>query len=757
MRGQWWRAAGRPRFARVLVVITVLTQLVAVAYEPARSPIFGVSLLLLDPIAAIYAWRASRRGHSPVVWRLAAIGRAFSFISTIAFAADVLSDRQIWWWLAVASGLLMFVSLTAAALAISTQRLARNQRWAFIAEVGTVLTSGLTVIWCFSLDPALQKQASALSFYEIGYPIANLLLLSAVVAVLIRGAVARLAQPLTVLLAGMLMYAVADAAFAASRVQGTETATSPLFSALLVFASLLMCVAAMQQNTLAPGAEPAAPTRMPAWSAHLPYLAVGAGNVLLVVFTIQQDAFLIWGGLAIGQTAMTVALAARQIISVRASNRLTVVDALTGLANISGLRDALDRSLRRRSGTGLLLIDLDGFKLVNDGYGHAVGDRILVEFARLVGAEVRRGDTPARVGGDEFVVLLDGVADEAQVIAVAERILAGLAANPVEADGDQITIRASIGLALAQPDESAQELQRRADLAMYESKRSGSHGWRKYEPSMTDRRAREALIGDKLLPSLAAGHFEVYYQPIVDMATGQVRAVEALLRWNHPVLGPVSPMEFIPVAERTGAILDIGLWTLREACAQTQQWRAAGRADLHVNVNVAARQLQEASFLTEVLGVLERTGLPAERLSLEITESAVVDEEVAIPTMNGLRDQGIRLAVDDFGTGYSSLHYLARLPVDILKIDRSFVAELDSTTRGAAVAEAVIRLGQVLGLAVVAEGVETAAQAAELQMLGCSVAQGYLFYRPMTAARLTAEVIEPAGAGARHGLRPTTP
>jgi diguanylate cyclase len=755
MGGQWWRGAGLPGFARVLIAITVLTQLAAIAYVPARSPIFGISLLVLDPIAAIYAWRASRRGHSPVVWRLAALGRAFSFISTIAFAGDALTGRPIWWWLAVTSGVLMFVSMSAAALAISTQRLDRNQRWAFIAEVGTVLASGLTVIWCFSLDPALQKEASALSVYEIGYPIGNLLLLSAVAAVLIRGAVASLAQPSALLLAGMLTYAVADAAFAAHRTQGAEATTSPFFSASLVFASLLMCVAAIQQNARAAGAEPAVPARMPAWSAHLPYLVVGAGNVLLVVFTIRQDAFLVWGGLAIGQTAMTAALAARQIISVRASNRLTVVDALTGLANISGLRDALDRSLRRRSGTALMLIDLDGFKLVNDGYGHAVGDRLLVEFARLARAEVRRGDTPARVGGDEFVVLLDGVTDEAQVIGVAERILAALAANPVEADGDEIVIRASIGLALAQPDESAQELQRRADLAMYESKRSGSHGWRKYEPSMTDRRAREALLGDKLLPSLAAGHFQVHYQPIVDMATGKVLSVEALLRWNHPTLGFVSPMEFIPVAERSGAILEIGLWTLREACAQTQQWRLAGRDDLHVNVNVAARQLQEASFLTEVLTVLEQTGLPADQLSLEITESAVVDEKIAIPTMNALRDQGIRVAVDDFGTGYSSLHYLARLPVDILKIDRSFVAELDSTTRGAAVAEAVIRLGQVLGLAVVAEGVETAAQAAELQMLGCSIAQGYLFHKPMTAAVFTAEVIAPAGAG--QGLRPMMP
>ncbi|MEV6348205.1 bifunctional diguanylate cyclase/phosphodiesterase [Actinoplanes sp. NPDC051851] len=727
---------GLPRFAVVLITMVLVSEILAVVYPPARSAVLGIWLLVLDPLGVVYSWRAARRATgSALTWRLATAGRACSAASTVIWTVDTLHHSAASYWGATVCGLAMFALLSASALSISTYRLAGSHRWAFLAEVGTVLSSGFMLIWYFALEPALVKGAGAAWGYELGYPLGNLLLLCAVVVVLIRGAVARMVRPLMVLLGGMLLYAVGDAAFSAVRVQGQATGESILASSCLVIASLLMTVAAMQQ--CARDDTEAAPATMPAWSAHLPYACVAAGSTLLVVFTIREHAFMPWGGLAIGQAVMTATLALRQFISVRDSHRLTVIDALTGLANITGLRLAMDRRLRDRNSTALMLVDLDDFKLINDGYGHAVGDRVLIEFARLTRGAIRRGDVAARVGGDEFVVLLAGVAEESQAVAVADRILAALADHPVLADGDEITIRASIGLALAAPGDSAQELQRRADLAMYESKRSGAHGWRLYDASMIDRRAREALIGDKLLPSLAAGQFELHYQPIVQLPEGSVRSVEALLRWTHPALGPVSPVEFIPIAERTGAIVEIGSWVLAEACAQAQRWRESGLSALHMNVNVSPRQLQNGGFLAEVLATLERTGLPAGRLLLEITESAVVDES-AVPALDALRRHGVRIAIDDFGTGYSSLQYLARLPVDVLKIDRAFVAELDGTPRGAAVAEAVIRLSTVLDLCVVAEGVETTAQATELQSLGCSVAQGYLYGKPMTAAEFTA-------------------
>ena len=389
-----------------------------------------------------------------------------------------------------------------------------------------------------------------------------------------------------------------------------------------------------------------------------------------------------------------------------------------------------------------MLLDLDGFKQVNDRYGHDVGDRLLIEFARLLRDQTRHGDVAARIGGDEFVVVLEDAIEDTKAMAVAERILASLAANPMPAGSDEITIRASIGLATACPDDTAEGLKRRADLAMYESKRSGSHGWKLWNPAMTDRRTRDTMVGDALLQAVGTDQLTVVYQPVVDLGTHRPVGMEALLRWQHPQLGAVSPMEFIPIAERIGIIHQLGMTVLRQTCEQLQRWRtqSAEHVGLHAAVNISAIQLKESLFLHDVLGVLTATGLPSEALILEITESAIVDEESAIPVLEELRRHGIKIAIDDFGTGYSSLHQLTQLPVDVLKIDRSFVAKLDSTTRGAAVAvaEAIIRLAQVLGMHTLAEGVETAAQATELQLLGCHLAQGYLFAKPLTAQQLTA-------------------
>ncbi|MFI5930835.1 putative bifunctional diguanylate cyclase/phosphodiesterase [Actinoplanes sp. NPDC051494] len=732
-----------PRAALALIGVTLLGQVVALTNAGASSAVLGLSLLVLDALGLAYGLRAARRTTARTTWRLAAAGRGLSLASTISFSVDAVRDSQPWWWVGVGSGLAMFACLTAAALSVSAQRLETRQRLAFIAEVVTVLSSGFMLIWYFVLNQALRREPDLRWIFELGYPFGNLLLLVAVSAVLLRGAVARLGQPLTVLLAGILLYAVGDTAFSAVRVDGQASTGNAYANVALVLASLIMTVAAMQQCAAPTGdAGAPGPARMPAWSTHLPYVAVGFGNVLLLVVTVREHAFLVWGGLTLGQTVMTTALAVRQLISLQDSRRLNVTDTLTRLANVTGLADALERSTQRHEPVALMLLDLDGFKQVNDRLGHHAGDRVLVEFARLLRQSVRRGDLAARVGGDEFVVLLRGIGAQGEAVAVAERVLAVLAGNPLHVAGETITIRCSIGMALPAPGDTAKELQHRADVAMYESKRAGTHGWRVYHPDMADRRNRDATLSDALETALDDGQFELAYQPLVDLGTGRPVAVEALLRWRHPVLGPVAPNEFVPIAERTGAITGIGRWVLEQACRQVQDWRRdlPGAAELYASVNVSARQLREPSFLGDVLTVLTRTGLPAEALVLEITESAIVDEQVAVPALEALRRHGIRVAVDDFGTGYSSLHLLTRLPVDILKIDRSFVAELDGTTRGAGVAEAVIRLAQVLGLTTVAEGIETTAQVAELQLLGCTVAQGYLFAKPMPAAGFAASV-----------------
>jgi EAL domain-containing protein (putative c-di-GMP-specific phosphodiesterase class I) len=314
---------------------------------------------------------------------------------------------------------------------------------------------------------------------------------------------------------------------------------------------------------------------------------------------------------------------------------------------------------------------------------------------------------------------------------VAQRVLAAAGANPVRLGEDRVPIRASIGIATGLPEDTAKGLLRRADVALYQAKRSGSSSFSVHHPAMTDRRAEDALLAEALETALARDELHVLYQPIVGLGDGRPIAAEALLRWEHPTLGSVSPARFIPVAERSGEIISIGMWVLEQACRQLRQWREV--RPVHVSVNLSPRQLQEPTLVRDILAVLNRTGVDPHSLVLEVTESAVVDERSGIAALRELRAHGIRIAIDDFGTGFSSLQYLTRLPVDVLKIDRAFVAELNGTPGGSAIVEAVIRLAQVLNLTTVAEGVETLEQATELQLLGCDTGQGFLFARPSPA------------------------
>ena len=435
----------------------------------------------------------------------------------------------------------------------------------------------------------------------------------------------------------------------------------------------------------------------------------------------------------------------RQQVEIRLREReleleqMALHDPLTGLANRAGLDARLAEAVGRRADIALLLIDLDDFKLVNDVHGHAAGDAMLTAFAQILLAGVRTGDVAARIGGDEFVVLITGVPDADHAIAAAQRILATAAAAPVRIGDDLLPIRASVGVATGRAADSPKELLRRADIAMYQAKHLGNHGAQLHDPSMTDRRAADAELGEDLAGALDRDELYVLYQPLVDLADGRPIGVEALIRWQHPRLGVVSPVQFIPIAERSGTISEIGLFVLETACRQVAEW-----GGLYVSVNLSPRQLQETTLVADVLDVLARTGLAPDRLVLEITESALVDESAGIAKLRALRDHGIHVAIDDFGTGYSSLHYLTRLPVDILKIDRSFVAELNGTPEGSGIAEAILRLSQVLHLTTVAEGIETAEQAAELQMLGCSVGQGHLFARPLPPVELYELLVSPS-------------
>ncbi|MDR7276726.1 putative bifunctional diguanylate cyclase/phosphodiesterase [Catenuloplanes atrovinosus] len=722
----------------VLSVAIVAAQVVALVLPETRSAIFGLSLLTADGLGVVYSLRAARH-RARVTWRLAAAGRALSLVTTISFAVDAAVGSIAVWWVGVVAGLGMFGCLAASVLSISVRRMEGRQRWAFAAETYAVFNGAFMLVWYFALHPTLHGGPNANWTMAVGYPLGNLLLGVAVCAVLLRGGVTRLGDPVTTLLGGVLFYAIADTLHASVGARGEHAPTSATVVVSLSLASLVMTVAAMRADAAGSAGSPPrpAPVQAPSWSAYLPFVSIAAGNTLMFGGTLRGTEFDLWGGLVLAQTGIIAALLVRQVISLRDSRELAVTDTLTGLANLAGLRAGLDRAAHRREGVAMLVVDLDDFKPVNDRYGHDTGNRVLIEVSRALRAHIRSADIAARVGGDEFVVVLTGVEDRSEATGVASRILAALTAAPVRVGADSIPVRASIGVAFMGPDEDSQELQHRADLAMYEAKRSGKHLVKLYEPSMVDRRARDGVLAELLGDALHAGELQVVYQPLVDLSDGRPVGVEALVRWHHRDLGPVSPMEFIPVAERTGMITTLGLWVLEEACRQVRAWqlRRPG-CRIYASVNISPRQLQEPTLVGDVLAVLSRTGLPATDLVLEITESAIVDEHAAVPALADLRAHGVRIAIDDFGTGYSSLQYLTRLPVDVLKIDRSFVSQLDSTPEGAAVAEAVIRLGQVLGLRTIAEGIETPAQAAELQLLGCGHGQGYLFARPMPAADL---------------------
>jgi diguanylate cyclase (GGDEF)-like protein/PAS domain S-box-containing protein len=423
-------------------------------------------------------------------------------------------------------------------------------------------------------------------------------------------------------------------------------------------------------------------------------------------------------------------------------------DSLTGLANRALFRDRVAHSLARQarshSSVSVLFTDLDDFKTVNDSLGHEAGDQLLVAVAERLRAVMRPEDTTARFGGDEFAILLEDT-DEQGTRRAAERILESLR-SPFEFHGRQVVMRASIGAAFTsesgtQPD----DLLRQADLAMYTAKTSGKGRFAFYEPHMHEAAVTRMELKGDLEQAIANQEFELHYQPIVDLRNGHVTGVEALVRWRHDERGLVLPNEFIPLAEETGLIVPLGRWVIDEACRQLAAWDEAGRLSgprlerLAMWVNLSARQLQEPDFVQLIADDLRSTGVRPERLTLEITESALMsDLEQSTATLHRLRGLGTRLAIDDFGTGYSSLSYLERLPVEVLKIDRSFTAAIGHGRDVPVLVRSIVKLGQTLHMEVLAEGIETAEQLTRLRAIDCRLGQGFYFSQALPAA----EVVE---------------
>jgi diguanylate cyclase (GGDEF)-like protein/PAS domain S-box-containing protein len=416
-------------------------------------------------------------------------------------------------------------------------------------------------------------------------------------------------------------------------------------------------------------------------------------------------------------------------------------DALTQLANRSLFSDriehAIARQARAEASVAVVVGDLDGFKTINDSLGHTAGDQLLVAAAQRLQNQLRPGDTAARLGGDEFAVLLEDVADVDEIEALADRLLE-VFTEPYAIAGKQLLVTASLGVAVNRPGDGAEELVRNADMAMYLAKSAGKACYRVYEPEMHDAALARLDLEAELRQALRAGEFVVHYQPTVHLESGAVRGFEALVRWDHPERGLLSPAQFIPLAEETGMIVELGRWVLGQACTQTRAWQTAHPdLDLGISVNLSPRQFRDPRLIDDVAAVLVGSGLDAPSLTLEITESVLVDERgPAVDCLHGLKTLGVKVALDDFGTGYSSLGRLRELPIDVLKIDKGFIDGVAHDAESRGLVEAILQMAGTLELDTIAEGVEDAQQAECLQRLGSSLVQGYLYSHPLPATNI---------------------
>jgi diguanylate cyclase (GGDEF)-like protein len=481
------------------------------------------------------------------------------------------------------------------------------------------------------------------------------------------------------------------------------------------------------------------------------YAPVSAALVMAAVLHAQSGAGeygLTWLVLAVAGTILV-----RQFLGVRTNEGLmrdltrqrailasqAYRDPLTGLGNRTLFMNHANDALADADDTmtAVVLIDLDGFKGVNDTHGHAAGDELLRVTAERLNANVRANDTVSRLGGDEFVVLLPRLADDQIADAVANRILRDLM-QPLMVDDVVLSIRASAGIAITRGSgHDVDVVLREADEALYQAKADGKGTARRFDPARFAEAERRRREEEELRRALAGNQFEVHYQPIVDLAGEHTVGVEALVRWRHPERGLLPPAAFLDLAESLGLVPELGRWVLQEACEQAVQWQR-DEPDFELNVNLSASQLSNEGLTDEVREVLERTGIPPRLLVLELTETvALTDLAESARVLSSLKTLGVRIALDDFGTGFSSLTHLGVLPVDVVKIDRSFVQAMPDPATGGSVAEAVLQIARTFGLAPVAEGVEDELQASRLRELDCAQAQGYHFARPMPAEGVT--------------------
>lgn len=416
--------------------------------------------------------------------------------------------------------------------------------------------------------------------------------------------------------------------------------------------------------------------------------------------------------------------------------QITKTDSLTGLANRTLLAERVQEALLDSAENGralaVLVLDLDSFKAINDTLGHSAGDAVLVEVAGRLRSAVRTGDTVARLGGDEFAVVITDAREE-DVLDIAQRTLV-LLQDGVCVGTETVWARASIGVCIAGPGYQAEALMRDADIAMYEAKALGRNNIQLFDPSMLDAVRERSRISTELRSAVTGGELALWYQPVVELASGRVVGLEALLRWHHPVRGIIMPDSFIPLAEETGLILDVGRWVLHEGIGQMRRWKDTDPAlmDVPVHINLSAIELLRVDLLEDIKDTLDGHGIDPSRLVLEITETVLMSRgTVEAQVLGVLRDMGVGLQIDDFGTGYSSISYLRTLPADTVKVDHSLIQDIGTDPQQQEFVAAILQLISAAGLKAIVEGIETAEQAAQLQAMGCLYGQGYFYGRPL--------------------------
>ncbi|OKL37829.1 bifunctional diguanylate cyclase/phosphodiesterase [Domibacillus mangrovi] len=416
--------------------------------------------------------------------------------------------------------------------------------------------------------------------------------------------------------------------------------------------------------------------------------------------------------------------------------QLAYHDTLTELPNRRFFMDYLRKEVHKAnlssSQLAVMFVDVDRFKNINDSYGHEIGDLILIETAKRIKECLRSTDLVARIGGDEFTILLTNVSDTEDVEIIAQRIKERFHV-PIESEGKLHNLSCSIGIALFPSDgKDVDDLLKRADMALYTVKEQGRNGYMFFHPGMEERSLERILLENELKKAIQQEQFYIDYQPKMNLSSGQLIGMEALVRWDHPELGRISPGKFIPIAEETGLILPLGEWVLRHGCKQNKEWQNQGYPPLRVSVNLSTKQFYQSNLLDKIKEILNETELEPEWLELEITESIFTDIDQAIATLQEIRKLGVHISIDDFGTGYSSFSYIKHLPVDTLKIDASFIRDIDQNKESQAIVKAILDIAQTLGLNVIAEGIESQEQLIALSEDGCSQGQGFLFSKPLS-------------------------